>query len=394
MKKTTIKYDLQTKKKITVLTVIFGILLLAFIFLMTPANSEIVNKIPMNAFTGIMISFMTMATPVFPICLIMLIECKIYLSRLEKNGFTLPQKKQDYGKDLAALPREREVENAYAKDSVIAAIALLVCYLIILGFDIHYLVKWSRVGEMGDAKALFVILMVLHLVFPVCAYVCYRQKNTVIYADDVDVTTVKKKRLGLSSLIGVLVILILVGAFSVATAHSMTKYVYKSRHGSYDKTLDDFKARATLEVGSNNLHDGVWDLAVTSLAKGNNFSPELHFKEVEGADHYVIYMVDESANYWAHWIADDVHECELKMGTNPGQYKGPYPPLGSGDHVYTIFVYALKGEPGVPCDYEFDEKFLGPDDLYYSHLDVIQKGDINTYGNVIEFGYVSGTFRR
>ncbi|MBQ3786329.1 MAG: hypothetical protein II799_03555, partial [Lachnospiraceae bacterium] len=73
---------------------------------------------------------------------------------------------------------------------------------------------------------------------------------------------------------------------------------------------------------------------------------------------------------------------------------GPYPPKGSGDHVYTVYVYALKGSPGIAPEYKFDEKYLRGDYLYYDYLNVSEKSDVDTYGNVLAYGYISGVYGR
>ena len=52
-------------------------------------------------------------------------------------------------------------------------------------------------------------------------------------------------------------------------------------------------------------------------------------------------MVDESANNWVHWYAE-VSEPGSDHGSNIGKYIGPYPPEGSGDHTYAVYVYALE----------------------------------------------------
>ncbi len=113
-------------------------------------------------------------------------------------------------------------------------------------------------------------------------------------------------------------------------------------------------------------------------------------------------MEDESANNWVHLYADDVHKTKLASGANQTEYDGnpsfkyvgPYPPAGSGDHTYTIYVYALKGKPDFELDAEVDEPWLQADDLYYDHLNISKRGDINTYGNVLAYGYISGVYSR
>ena len=254
--------------------------------------------------------------------------------------------------------------------------AYILAYLLCVALDIIFLVKWMGYGETGSAMALFLPLMIVHLVFPILAIV-WR----------------KKEKAPAASFI-LLFVLGLFALFSITTAHTMTEYVYKSKNGTYDKTIDDFKSRATLNVSSESLSDGRWNSSITNTADGMNLSPQLSFDPVDGAAYYVIYMVDESANSWVHWYAE-VSDTFLDEGENPGQYIGPYPPEGSGDHLYTIFVYALSGEPGARFDGdypEFDKSWFGGDVLW-TYLNILDGNKSPVmYGNVIEYGYISGIY--
>ena len=195
----------------------------------------------------------------------------------------------------------------------------------------------------------------------------------------------------------------IVSAVAISMADSMTEYVYKSRNGRYEKTTEDFLRGATLNVSSESLKDGVWDPAITDIeGTGQNLSPQISFDSVEGASYYVIYMVDESANNWVHWFATDVTQTALPLGLNVSAgggdkeflYRGPYPPKGSGEHVYTIYVYALAGEPGLmfPERPEFDEPWFAGDLLYYDYLNVSDSScKPYKYGNVLAYGYIRGT---
>ena len=147
--------------------------------------------------------------------------------------------------------------------------------------------------------------------------------------------------------------------------------------------------------------DGIWDSRISNTETGSNQSPQLSFAPVDGADHYVIYMVDESANYWVHWLAVDVHETELNTGENQKygndgefRYVGPYPPVSSGEHVYTVYVYALRAQPDSDLELKFDEPFLRGDYLYYDYLNISERGNPDRYGNVLAYGYLSGVYER
>ena len=396
--KTPIKYDKQFQKACRILMLVTGSILILFFFLLFFGGDKAVD---LNAWMSILcLAASYMAVPLFPFSVILYVDATFYFRRLQKNHFSVPEKKKDYDNDLSRLPRTKVVENRYAHDSQVAAVLALVVYAVFLLCDILYLAKWLDYGE-SDATALFVILMFLHLYFPIQAFLFFRQKNMQKYVDEVDIRDGRKVRTSLMGAIVTLIFVSFIAAFSVMTAHSMTDYVYKSRYGHYDKTLGEFWEKATLTVTSDDLQDGVWDSRITNTEVGSDQSPQLSFAPVEGADHYVIYMVDESANNWVHWLAVDVHETELNTGENQKygndgnfQYVGPYPPDGSGEHVYTVYVYALKDQPDSDMELEFDEPFLSGDYLYYDYLNISERGKPDRYGNVLAYGYLSGVYVR
>ncbi|SEP56173.1 Uncharacterized conserved protein, phosphatidylethanolamine-binding protein (PEBP) family [Lachnospiraceae bacterium NE2001] len=406
---TPIRYDTKTKKKWKILLIISGSVILLYILVLLLESLILTKTDPLSSTSGlfvfymILVCLMDISVVVFAISLLMLIDSSIYLSRLKKNHFELPEDKKLYDRDLTNLPRTDLVENVYARDSLIGGLLYLLAYLIFVAADIYYVAKWVALGE-KDSIELFVMMMLAHLFFLIFAVFLFRQKDTTKYVDEVDAETSynRKVRFSINKSIAILLITSVVSIFGIMMAHSMTEYIYKSRYGHYEKTIYDFKENATMTVSSADLQNGVWSDRITNTEKGENLSPELSFDKVEGADYYFIYMVDESANNWVHWVASDVREEELATGANVNQYKdnpefkyvGPYPPVGSGEHTYTIFVYAMKGKPDKDMELKFDEESLSADYMYYDYLAISKSGDPDEYGNVIAYGYISGTYSR
>jgi phosphatidylethanolamine-binding protein (PEBP) family uncharacterized protein len=103
--------------------------------------------------------------------------------------------------------------------------------------------------------------------------------------------------------------------------------------------LDSFPE---FEVTSQNLNNGTWDDVISNTAKGNNESPQLRWEAVNGAEEYVVVMIDEDGNNWLHMYVATDKTC-LEQGEYSGVsdgYVGPYPP--SGTHKYIVYVFALK----------------------------------------------------
>ena len=83
-----------------------------------------------------------------------------------------------------------------------------------------------------------------------------------------------------------LFIMLLVAVYAFATANAMVEYVYNSKNGRSDMTIEDFKAKASMIVTSDDLENGVWDVSITNTSQGQNQSPQLSFDKVEGASYY------------------------------------------------------------------------------------------------------------
>ncbi|MBP0962341.1 MAG: hypothetical protein J5864_09395 [Oscillospiraceae bacterium] len=179
-----------------------------------------------------------------------------------------------------------------------------------------------------------------------------------------------------------------------ATQNNEIVQVTEAYEGSSEETAAEVTEAAeefsidnlsSFEVKSADLgDDGKWKDDIGSLKKkGNNVSPQLSWDPVEGAGEYVIYMIDTSAYNWMHWKSVS-KETDLSTGWAPAEeYKGPYPPAGTGDHNYEVYVFALK-EPAETVEGRFDTT---NEDFF----EVIKSLD-NGGGNVISYGRIAGTY--
>lgn len=149
---------------------------------------------------------------------------------------------------------------------------------------------------------------------------------------------------------------------------------------------DYLEGYETFEVTSEDLVDGVWE-DVISKDEGDNVSPELSWEAVDGAEVYVIYMVDPDAGFWIHWKSDGITETELPQGwADSTEYVGPYPPSGTTHH-YDIYVVALRA----PVDHLSGSVNSGNPNFVAFLTGVDTDADGNS-GNIIAYGRISGTF--
>ena len=150
---------------------------------------------------------------------------------------------------------------------------------------------------------------------------------------------------------------------------------------------DAFEDLPTFNVSSSTLDNGIWDTKISNTGSGENVSPELSWDAVDGASQYVVIMIDSA------WLHMDVFTTETSLaegaigrGSRGEQYVGPYPPTGS-THTYSVFVFALKGEPGkVPL--AFDN---GGNSIFKIHDGLDVDADGNS-GNVLACGRLDGNF--
>lgn len=142
----------------------------------------------------------------------------------------------------------------------------------------------------------------------------------------------------------------------------------------------------SIEITSADLHDGVWDTVITKTKNGSNVSPQLSWEAVDGASSYVIYMVDNTAAGWLHWISNDVTGTELPQGwAGENEYVGPYPP--GGTHEYEIYVIALK-EPVS----EVFGKLDNSNATFYENRYRCDMTDEGEAGNILAIGTLAGTY--
>ena len=141
------------------------------------------------------------------------------------------------------------------------------------------------------------------------------------------------------------------------------------------------------DVSSENLRDGVWDDVISNTDKGENKSPQISWEPVEGAESYVVFMVDTSTQYWMHWKSEGVTETMLPLGwASEAEYVGPYPPAGS-THIYEIYVIAIRNPV------ERVKGGLNSANIKFPEFITALDTDAEEHsGNIISCGHIAGTY--
>ena len=146
-------------------------------------------------------------------------------------------------------------------------------------------------------------------------------------------------------------------------------------------------------VGSDSLVDGVWsDDMAAKPEHPQGSSPSLYWEPVEGAECYVIYMVDSqhTGNYppsnLIHWIVENYEGTEIIAGEDPGFYLALGPEPGT-TRSYTVYVIALKA----PVERAKGSTGTMPTNFNNFLLALDTDADGNT-GNILAFGYLKGKY--
>lgn len=165
---------------------------------------------------------------------------------------------------------------------------------------------------------------------------------------------------------------------------ALSSGVTEAPENAIGKFLKEYE---TFEVTSSDLNDGVWADIISKTDIGENRSPQLSWSPVEGADSYVIYMVDSNTNGFLHWKSGDVTSTDLPQGwASAVEYAGPH--IGHGyTHVFDIYVIAVKSSAG---------QLKGAVNSVNPNLDefiqMVDTGEDGTTGNIISYGKISGAY--
>ena len=369
-------YDRKTRKLFMITAIVsLSVFILSVIFSELPVNplaSEADGPVLLFIFTGL-VSF-----PAAILSAMLFISSDIYIRRLTRNGFTVPYTKAEVGGLLSNVPRTGEnVTNRYRSDSITGFYLALTCYAVFIGADILYLLKWKDLE--ADSVALFVLMLIGSSVFLIPAFIFFRQRNPDRYIDNVDLPdgrTFRRVRTNIFSIFVILLVMSFVCGGAYLVAGGMTRSIYKSRRVT---GYDEFLQGAQMRLTSEDFTDGRWNDSVTGC------SPQLSFEPVEGASYYVIFMDGSRGDYPVIWYQTNVTQTDLAQGAAE-EYVWPEEAESA-----VLYVFALEGDPDSRFPIVPGSTHVAADYLYGESLDVKEYGDVNIYGNVLSYGYLSGT---
>ncbi len=242
-----IKYDKKDKKIYFILSVVTTITLaVCLIVLMLDKDVEVLSA----ALYASLIIVASFFLPVISSAMwVMFFDSYMYLKRLNKHGFVIPNNKKDYDSDLDKLAGEEE--NEYGKRSIefindederksledkkyiesneskVLAFASWFITLGMAGYTVFYFIRFSHMLE--NVGALGIISILITICWFIFGFNYFKQRDAKKYRDDVDYKSPLKVRKHLVEGLATIVILLSITVFGAANIYTMSKYVERSK---------------------------------------------------------------------------------------------------------------------------------------------------------------------
>ena len=227
-----IKYDKRDKKIYLILAVVTTIIF-AMCFSLLQMDLEVEN-ISAAFYAGFMI-VSTLFLPIISFAMwVMFFDSHMYLKRLEKYGFTVPDRKKDYDNNLEKLPQSQgnifDNENPKVKESKESKALAYVSWIVSLGMAVYTVWFFIRFSHMLENVAFFgLVCIFITLCWLVLGFYFFKQRRPDKYRDDVDYKSNLKVRKHLVEGIITIVILLVITIVGAVNMYTMSKYVERSK---------------------------------------------------------------------------------------------------------------------------------------------------------------------
>lgn len=213
---TLIKYDRLSVRVHGVLTIVSF-----FVFLMAGILAEHVHPV-----FGVLVFAMPLLTVTFGVY-----WCAgyLYLRRLKKFGYTIPDKRKDYDCLLEKLPRENGITERTPcnRRSKVFALICAGIWICMWGVNIWYYYTWHFMED--SAIAMFVLMILADVYWLIQALQFRKQMSNETYKEDVEIEKNKKSRMSPEYAVFLVLFMLLITCVVKHTVFSMTEYVYRGQ---------------------------------------------------------------------------------------------------------------------------------------------------------------------
>lgn len=225
-----IRYDLTDKKIYTILTGICFLMGIVPAVIVYPMDNKLTGKLVGTEYM-LFVMVMYIICPclmfLFVIFAIRLMQCNLYLNRLEKNGYTVPVRAKEYEYNFRRLQRDESVEvTEYPGDSRVAAIISAVATTGFLIETVIYAIKWMPLSPQ-IATMFLVCALIMDGLWLLATYQNIKRTNALHFRDVTSPADCRKVRKDVVGAVVGLCCAILVSVFCVLLATSVTDTFYR-----------------------------------------------------------------------------------------------------------------------------------------------------------------------
>lgn len=214
---------------------------------------------------------------------------KIYLRRLAKGGYELPDRKKRYDGLLRNLPRTKEEidlngGNRSKKTAIFCLIVWGLCQL----YQIMFVCSWSFYGTAKDAA---IMLSVADFIWLILALLFFVQRNEKKYKEDIEIDALRKNRFTKEDALIFLCALLFATFIIKLSFASMTQYIY-GNHVVMEREMLDVLQNNMAQIYEESKDDiSSWQNTYDALSEGTDLiswgTPDDIFKQ-KLADYYEI----------------------------------------------------------------------------------------------------------
>ncbi len=187
-----IKYDMQELKLVKIIAIVMTVISITDIIIVTffPEILDMCHEVLMAV-----ISLGAMFFPISTVAMWLYeLEIYCYLYRLKKHGYSVVERKKDYGQRLENVPRNASVKLEERNKG-----SLILSYIAFVGMSVPilfgmYLVKRYNI-ILGDMVFFLCVLLILCGMWLIFALQMRKQSNNKVYRDDVETDESKKVRM-------------------------------------------------------------------------------------------------------------------------------------------------------------------------------------------------------
>lgn len=225
MGKNIIKCDKRDRRLYLILavvsTVIFvGIMIMLQLELLEDMSSELAT---ITMLVGAVIC------PVLAFAIwVMFFDSHIYLKRLGKYGFSIPDNKRDYDNDIEKLVTgEIKTFTEPSKESIGLALMAWFVSLGMVAFSVFYFIRFSHMLE--NVSFLGCVAVFIAILWAVFGAYFWRQRSRNSYRDDVEYNSNLKKRNHIVEGMVTIIIFVVITVVATNFIYSMAKYIERSK---------------------------------------------------------------------------------------------------------------------------------------------------------------------